>query len=314
MNGLTVITAGLLSTVQAKARLGHMRQGISPAGPMDPDAFAIAQALVGNDHAAAGLEFAQSGGRYRAEEPLRFAVTGGAVDIRIDARPVAAWESHMLMPGETLTVGYLRDAIWGYVAFSGGIDVPEVLGSRATHLRSAIGGFAGRALRDGDQMPLGVTNEAPCLCLGLPVLRFSGPVRVIAGPQDDYFDDDAWALFLGSDFTVSNSRDRMASRLDGPLLHAFRGHDIISDATPLGSIQVPGSGRPYVLTAERQTTGGYPKIATVASADLPRLAQLPSSKPFRFSRISQALAEEALLAARWHLADVLATLVEKPSG
>ncbi|WP_176083183.1 biotin-dependent carboxyltransferase family protein [Martelella sp. HB161492] len=314
MNRLIVIRAGLLSTVQARPRSGHMHQGISPAGPMDPDAFAIASHLVGNDIDVAGLEFAQSGGRYRVEKPLRFAITGGAVDIRIDERRVDAWESHVLLPGEVLTVGHLKDAVWGYIALSGGIEVPEVLGSRATHLRSALGGFQGRALRDGDLLPLGAAEDGPCLRLSLPVLRRPGPVRVVAGPQDDYFDADTWAVFLGRDFAVSNSRDRMASRLDGPLLHAFRGHDIVSDATPLGSIQVPGSGQPYVLTAERQTTGGYPKIATVASVDLPRLAQLPSSKLFRFALMSQQLAEDALLAARQHLEDVIAGLVEKPPG
>jgi 5-oxoprolinase (ATP-hydrolysing) subunit C len=301
MSKLHVVKAGMMVSVQDPGRKGMLHSGISASGPMDPAAFAFAQALVGNEPSLAALEFAHLGGGYQVDRPTRIAVTGGRIDIRIDSRQVAAWESHWLQPGETLSVGAMVGAVWGYIAFSGGIDVPPVLGSRSTHLRSRIGGLDGRTLQSGDDLPLGSAADAPCLRLTLPIHRGRGPIRVVPGPQDDYFDEATWATFVQSDFRVSSKRDRMATMLEGPVMKAFRGHDIVSDGTPLGSIQVPGSGQPIVLTAERQTTGGYPKIATIASVDLPRLAQTPSGASIRFARISQAAAEDLLIAERTRL-------------
>lgn len=308
MTSLHVIKAGMIVSVQDSGRRGRLHEGISASGPMDPPALALAQALVGNDPALAALEFAHLGGTYAVTAATRFAVTGGNVDIHIDDRRVHAWESHVLQPGQRLAIGRMTGSVWGYIAFSGGIDVPVILGSRATHLRTALGGWHGRALKAGDVLPLGISAPMECLRLTLPLLRHRGPLRVIAGPQADYFDDAAWALFLGSDFRVTSKRDRMATLLEGPGLTAFRGHDIISDGTPLGSIQVPGSGQAIVLTAERQTTGGYPKIATVASVDLPRLAQMPQGTSFRFSSISQARAEDLLIGERARLRAAIETL------
>ncbi|MAM13689.1 MAG: allophanate hydrolase [Rhizobiaceae bacterium] len=301
---LDVLRAGLLVTVQAKPRTGYLAAGVSPSGPMDDDAFRIAQALVGNGPDAASLEFAQYGGSYRVSEPTLVAVTGGAVEVMIDGRPAPCWESHLLRPGERLDVGVLRGGMWGYVAFSGGIDVPVLLGSRATHVRNGMGGFEGRALKAGDRLNLFPSPALSPRRMRSIFRRPSGPIRVIAGPQDDYFDARAWSLFLEEPFAVSTRRDRMASLLFGPALKASRGHDIISDGTPPGSIQVPGSGTATVLTAERQTTGGYPKIATIISADLPRLAQMPGGLPFRFALVQRDQAEDSLLAAR-RLADTI---------
>ena len=272
---------------------------------MDEEAFLIAQALVANDSDAAALEFAQIGGCYRVSQACMVAVTGAAAKLSIDGRSLPLWESHALRPGELLEVGPARDGVWGYIAFSGGIDVTPVLGSRATHLRNAMGGFEGRALGDGDVLPLGESEPFRARRLIEIFRRPQGPIRVVAGPQDDCFDAQTWSLLLGEPFSVSRRRDRMASLLDGPYLKARSGHDIISDATPAGSIQVPGSGIATVLTAERQTTGGYPKIAVVISADLTRLAQMPTGKPFHFMRISQSEAEEHLIVGRNRLNHLL---------
>ena len=298
MSRLEVVKAGLMVSVQARPRTGYLAAGVSPSGPMDEAAFRIAQTLVGNGEAAAALEFAQFGGSYRVSAPCMVAVTGGAAQVTINGRAMPLWESHALRPGETLEIGPMRGAVWGYIAFSGGIAVPELLGSRATHVRNAMGGFEGRVLTEGDMLPLGDSALAPPQRLTEIFHYPQGPIRIVAGPQDDRFDSRAWTLLLTEPFSVSSRRDRMASLLDGPLLRAIGGHDIISDATPAGSIQVPGSGIATVLTAERQTTGGYPKIATVISADLPRLAQMPAGKPFHFVRISQDEAEDRLLAER----------------
>lgn len=310
---LKIRRASPMLTVQDRGRRGLLHAGVSGSGPMDPPAFALANALVGNGPGAAGLEFAGFGGTFEVTAPVRIAVTGGEAQLSRDGAALAPWESHELAPGQVLGVGALKDAVWGYLAVSGGIETPPVLGARATHLRTGLGGHEGRALREGDDLPLGETAVGPCLRLRSPLPRGTGPIRVVPGPQDDFFDEAAWAAFAGGSFTVSATRDRMATALEGQEIRAAKGHDIVSDGTPLGSVQVPGSGRPIVLMAERQTTGGYPKIATVASADLPRLAQTPSGGALSFTRVSREEAEEAALAARRALARAIDTLAPKGS-
>jgi 5-oxoprolinase (ATP-hydrolysing) subunit C len=169
-------------------------------------------------------------------------------------------------------------------------------------------------LQIGDRLPIGKTVASANLALGQPWRRSARPIQVICGPQDDYFSDDAQQIFLQTPFIVSASRDRMAQMLDGAPILAEGGHDIVSDGTCPGSIQVPASGRLLVLMAERQTAGGYPKIATVASVDLPRLAQVPSGRSIRFTRVSQDQAEGLLIAERQALHGILANLVSKPAN
>jgi biotin-dependent carboxylase-like uncharacterized protein len=305
---LTILRAGPLMSVQDDGRYGFRARGVSTSGAMDRDAHAIANALVGNDPDAAAIEFALTGGAFTADRNTLIAVTGGNCQVEIAGRPVSTWESHLLKSGETLTVGALRGAVWGYVAMSGGIAIPKMLGSRSTHLRTAIGGLNGKALVAHDTLPLGDSGELTPLTLGTPYLRGHGPIAVIPGPQDDYFDESAWKTFLRQPYRTTTSRDRMAMVLDGPVLQAFKGHDIVSDATVVGSIQVPGSGKPIVLTADGQTTGGYPKIATIASFDLARLAQLPAGQQFLFRAISADLAEEQAIHAEERLSAVVAGL------
>lgn len=306
--------AGPMVTVQDRGRKGLLHVGVSGSGPMDGPSMDLANALVGNGPDCAVLEFAGTGGAFEVTEPVRFAVTGGAVDIRIDGAAAFPWESHHLLPGQRLAVGAMRDAVWGYLAFSGGIDTPPVLGSRATHLRSGLGGLDGRRLAANDRLPLGKASAGPLLAFRQFWQQARGPIRVVPGPQDDYFDRAAWRVFLDEPFIVSPSRDRMAQILDGPRLPALRGHDIVSDGTVVGSIQVPASGQPIVLMAERQSTGGYPKIATVTSVDLPRLAQTPSGRSIRFVAISQEEAEDLLIAGRHTLREAIAGIVEKPAS
>jgi biotin-dependent carboxylase-like uncharacterized protein len=311
MNSLLIRQAGPMLTVQDLGRVGMLHLGVSGSGPMDGASMRIANRLVGNGDGQAVLEFAHVGGHFEVVEPVRFAVTGGAVEITVDGERRHGWESFSLLPGQVLKVGALRDAVWGYLAFSGGIDTPLVLGARSTHLRTGIGGFEGRRLAAGDRLPLGVTKTAPLMALVRPFRRSIGPLRVVKGPQGDHFDSAAWRDFLGAGFTVSASRDRMAQMLDGPAIRAIDGHDIVSDGTVGGSIQVPSSGRPIVLMAERQTTGGYPKIATVASVDLPRLAQAMTGSSLRFKLVSQDEAEELLIAQSQALTEALSGLEEK---
>lgn len=308
MSRLTIEQAGPMLTVQDLGRPGLLDRGVSGAGPMDPAAFRLANLLVGNGEQAAALEFALFGGRFTSDRPIRFAVTGGALDMRIDARPCRPWESHYLRPGEVLTIGALQGAVWGTLAVSGGIETPPVLSSRSTHLRSGLGGLEGRQLAAGDSLPLGEPNAAPLMRLSAALPRDRGAIRVVLGPQQDYFAPSVLARFLSEPFTIGPSRDRMAQVLDGPVLPAAGGHDIVSDGTVAGSIQVPASGKPIVLMAERQTTGGYPKIATLASVDLSRLAQMPTGSRITFRAIDRDAAEDLLIEHRHRLAVCLSGL------
>lgn len=311
MKSILIKQAGPMLTVQDLGRIGMQHLGVSGSGPMDGPSMRIANRLVGNDDGQAVLEFAHVGGHFEVVEPVRFAVTGGAVDIAVDGERRHGWESFSLLPGQVLKIGAMRDAVWGYLALSGGIETPPVLGARSTHLRTGIGGLEGRRLAAGDRLPLGITRPAPMLALTRPFRRALGPVRVVKGPQADHFDASAWREFLGTGFVVSASRDRMAQMLEGPAVRAVAGHDIVSDGTVSGSIQVPASGRPIVLMAERQTTGGYPKIATVASIDLPRIAQAMTGASLRLKVISQDEAETLFIAQSQAMSVALSGLEEK---
>ncbi|MDH7809980.1 MULTISPECIES: biotin-dependent carboxyltransferase family protein [unclassified Rhizobium] len=312
MSFLVIQQIGPMATVQDLGRRGLSHAGVSGSGPMDMPSFRIANALVGNVENSAAIEFGGSGGSFSVLRPARIAVTGGAVDIRLGKRKLSPWESYTLLPDDVLSIGALRDCVWGYLAVSGGVDTVPVLGSRATHVRTGLGGYEGRRLQAGDRLPLGRDNPGVNLALRQLWRRSGGPVRIVLGPQDDYFSAETQRAFLKASFIVSPARDRMAQMLDGHAVHAEGGHDIVSDGTCAGSIQVPASGRPIVLMAERQTTGGYPKIATVATVDLPRLAQVPSGRHVSFAAISREKAEELLIAERTALRERLANLVEKP--
>jgi allophanate hydrolase len=311
MTDILIKQAGPMLTVQDLGRTGMLHRGVSGSGPMDGPSMRIANHLVGNDDGQAVLEFAHVGGHFEVARPVRFAVTGGTAEITVDGERRHGWESFSLLPGQVLKIGVMRDAVWGYLALSGGIETPPVLGARSTHLRTGIGGLEGRRLAAGDRLPLGLTRPAPMMALTRPFRRPIGPVRVIRGPQGDHFDASAWRDFLGMEFVVSASRDRMAQMLEGPAVRAVAGHDIVSDGTVSGSIQVPASGRPIVLMAERQTTGGYPKIATVASIDLPRLAQAMTGASLRFKVISQDEAETLSIAQSQALTAALSGLEKK---
>lgn len=312
---LEVLGAGPMLSVQDHGRHGRKRFGVPAAGAMDRPAMDLANALCGNPPGTAALEFAAVGGSFRTHRSLRLAVTGGDCDIRIGQRRLPAGQSHSVEPGEVVKIGALKDATWGYIAVSGGIAVPEVLGARATHLRFGLGGVEGRGLKPGDLLPLGEADRgSPCLRTREPMPRPgpvapTRPIRVVPGPQDDHFDPRVLALLESACFTITPRRDRMAMVLDGPALPAERGHDIVSDGIVPGAIQVPASGQPIVLMADSQTTGGYPKIATVITADLPRLAQFPTGAAVRFRLVDRDAAEDILLAERARLNSILESLV-----
>ena len=313
---LRVLDPGLLATVQDAGRYGWQRFGVVVAGAMDLLALRIANRLAGNPADAAAIEFTFTGGRYEVEgAPRRVAVAGAGFVVTVDGRPVPPWRSFLLRPGEILAIGKADDGLRGYLAVSGGIDVSPVLGSRSTHVRSGIGGWQGRALRTGDLLPLG--QAADGVDLELPaVARWPRPsrLRVVLGPQDGHFGADARAALVEGRFRVTAEADRMGYRLSGPTLRHSGGDNIVSDGIALGSIQVPASGQPIVLLADRQPTGGYPKIATIVTPDIGVIAQAGPGAELAFEIVDLDAARAVRRAWDAHMQDLAALLRPAETG
>ncbi|MEO8257095.1 MAG: biotin-dependent carboxyltransferase family protein [Acidobacteriota bacterium] len=305
MAELLVIKPGLLTTVQDRGRWGFQSRGVSVAGPMDAYSHRLVNALVGNGDDAATLEVTAVGPLLEFDDERLIAVSGAEFDADLDGRRVAPDQPCAAGPGSRLAFGSRRRGTRAYVAVAGGIAVAPVFGSRATHVGSRLGGFDGRPLRTGDRLPLGLKWERTpfqgsgprtLLRQARPVPHGHAVVRVLVGPQADYFTGEALAALQASPYSIGQSSDRMGFRLEGTRLGHLRGADIISDATPMGAIQVPASGLPILLMADRQTTGGYPKIATVITADLGLAGQLGPGDTLSFAVCSPGEALAALIA------------------
>ena len=298
---LEITEPGILTTVQDRGRFGYQRFGVPVSGAMDEFALRAANLLVGNDQSAAGLEITVVGPGIRFQADTWIAITGAELSPTIDGAPVARWETVEARAGTLLAFGELRDGMRTYVAVAGGIDVPLVMESRSTYVKAAFGGLEGRPLRKGDllfTLPLG--SELGSVHRRLPD-GFEPPtygerheLRIILGPQDGEFTPEALDTLLGSEYVVSLESDRMGYRLEGPALAHRSGPDIVSDGIPPGAIQVPGDGLPTVLLADRGTTGGYTKIATVIGVDLGTLAQTVPGETVTFREATIEEAHEAL--------------------
>ncbi|MCC5976612.1 MAG: biotin-dependent carboxyltransferase family protein [Salinarimonas sp.] len=297
MAEIEVVDCGPATTIQDAGRYGLQRYGVGPAGAMDRDALTLANLLVGNDPDEAAIEFAGLGGRFRVKEGVvRIALAGADAPLSVDGEPVAAQTSVTLRAGDAFSIGPARNGMYAMLGIAGGLDVAPMLGSRSLHRRAAIGGLDGKALQAGDILPLRkAAPDGDDLTLPDTFEPARGPIRVLRGPQDDHFSEAGLATFFDSSYTLSRQADRMGYRLNGPVIAHSDGFNIISDGIVTGAIQVPGSGEPIVLMADRQTTGGYPKIATIISADLPRFAQLRPGDSVRFQGVTR---EEAVTAAR----------------
>jgi biotin-dependent carboxylase-like uncharacterized protein len=252
---------------------------------MDRLALAAANTLLGNQPFAACIEIGPFTAAFTAHDgAVRVALASAARSADIGGRPVAMGTSMTIGDGETLTLGFAKGGAFSYLAIEGGIDGEETFGSVAVNQRAGLGSPYPRPLQAGDELPAKTASGAAERRIELPLV--SGPIRVVLGPQDDEFADEAKALFLDSEWKISATSDRMGYRLEGPVIKHLHGHNIVSDGTVNGSIQVPGNGAPIVLMPDRNTTGGYPKIATVISADFGRLAQTPAGTAFRFKAVS----------------------------
>jgi len=312
-----VVRAGLLTTVQDRGRIGCQKFGVTVSGAMDEVALRVGNILVGNEQNAAGLEVSFLGPRIRLRVDVTLALTGAEVDVDLDGQPAPWYEAFQVRAGQVLDIRHCTRGMRAYLTVAGGIDVPVRLGSRSTSLAAGFGGFEGRSLRDGDVLSVGPTigRAARGFARGVPRSwrpAFGSPqiVRVVFGPQDDAFTEMGRRTLVESTYEVSPSSDRMGCRLEGPAIQHVGQADIISDWIPLGGIQVPANGKPIVLLADRQTTGGYTKIATVIGPDIPRVAQLRPGETLRFQAISAGEAQAAARALERDLNQVDADLTD----
>ena len=303
MNYIKVIKSGLNVTIQDKGRPGTQHLGVPVSGVLDPTAMRLSNALAGNPDDISVLEIALVGPTLEVDaESVRVALAGTRGQIELLGDEITRFPAHRsvrFVRGQRFRVSALTDSANAVLAVEGGFAVDSLYGSKSTYKRAGIGGYAGRALIDGDRLPLGLNAVEGREELQLSIddyLDEKGPMRVILGPQKDYFTDTALRLFLENPFTITREADRMGLRLEGPLLEHARGYNIVSDGIVTGAVQVPGNGLPIILLADHQTTGGYPKIATVISADIPRLGRARPGDVIHFREVS---IEEAQAARRF---------------
>jgi antagonist of KipI len=296
MAEMIVVKPGMLTTVQDLGRQGYQSLGVPVAGPMDWYSHRLANQRVGNHRMAAALEVTLIGPELVAEGDIRVALAGADFELTVDGTGIDAREPFVVRSGSRLRFGERRTGTRASLAARGGFDVPATLGSRATHLVSAMGPF-GRALRAGDRLPVSNPSEESAARQGraLPLPDRGARIRVVPAVHRDRFTDDAWRTLTSARFIVTPQSNRMGYRLDGPPLAHSRGADMLSEAMPIGALQVPSSGQPILLMADRQTTGGYPTIANVITADLPIAGQLAPGDWIEFEPCSL---DDALAALR----------------
>lgn len=295
--GIRVLKAGMLTTVQDLGRTGYQSQGFSVAGVMDVRSFKIANLLLDNPENEAVLEFTLIGPTLQFTSETIIAITGGDFTPTLNGEPVPMYEAVYVNRGDILKFGSARTGSRGYIAFSSYLDVPVVMGSRCTNLKSGIGGFKGRKLKDEDYINFRIKRRYLPYFLSrkLKPEDFSAEqetLRVVLGPQDERFTKAGIETFLSEEYTVTSDFDRMGCRLEGAFIATKEMGDMISDGIAYGSIQVPSHGKPIILLSDRQTTGGYPKIATVASVDIPKLVQRKTDHKLRFQAISVQEAQQ----------------------
>lgn len=291
MKAFRVLRPGVFSTIQDLGRPGYQKYGVSVSGAMDKFALRVANLLVGNREGEACLEMTLLGPQLELLADLRVAITGGSFDPRVNREPVPMWQPLSLKKGDVLSFSPRppESGFRAYLAVAGAIEIAPVMGSRSTHILSKLGGL-GRELARGDLLHMGPNpQKAPSRGLEpdqIPIYPHSWVIRVLPGPQDDHFTPAGLETFFSGEYQITSEANRMGYRLEGPKIeHSHGGPDIVSDATPPGSIQVPGDGTPIVLMADGQTTGGYAKIAVAASPELDRLAQASVGDRLSFERI-----------------------------
>ncbi len=292
MKAIEIKDGGVLTTVQDLGRYGYQRYGVPVSGALDRSALRAANIMVGNRETDAGLETTLAGLRLRFLEDTVIAITGADIAPQLDGQTAPAWRPFAVPGGAILSFEGIIEGMRAYVAVAGGIDVPQVLGSRSTYTRARLGGLEGRGLVSGDILhtpgdsPVERVEGRRLPSEQVPAYGHSHTLRVVMGPQDDAFTQEGIRTFLSSTYEVSPQSDRIGYRLRGPAIQHADGADIVSDGIPLGAVQVTGDGQPVVLLADRGTTGGYAKIASVITTDVPRLAQAAPGDTVNFQQVS----------------------------
>lgn len=314
--GIRILKGGMLTTVQDLGRNGYQSQGFSVAGVMDVRSFKIANLLLDNPENEAVLEFTLIGPTLEFTSATIIAITGGDFQPTINGEPAPMYTAIYMNKGDILKFGSARTGSRGYIAFSSYLDIPVVMGSRCTNLKSHIGGFKGRKLQANDYIGFRIKRRYLPFFLSrkLEPENFdqdNTTLRVVLGPQDSKFSKQGIETFLTTEYTVTSEFDRMGCRLDGAFIAPKETSDIISDGIAFGSIQVPAHGKPIILLADRQTTGGYAKIATVASVDIPKLVQRKTDHKVRFEAITVQEAQQLYLKEQKQL-DKMRKIIHKP--
>jgi antagonist of KipI len=313
---VTVRSAGFLTSIQDLGRTGFRQSGVSVGGALDSHALRVANALIGNDDNAAGIEVTLGTLRLHFDDERAVAWCGGPFAVWINDENLPPGHAGLLGKSEELTMVAPNEGGRAWLAISGGIDVPLVLGSRSTDLRGNFGGHEGRALRDGDVLPLGKGAEgiAAASFKGRRIAEWSAPapwavtahrdrlLRIVSGTHWNLFRSEAQSSLVTNSFAVTPDSDRMGARLDGPDLERIDATDLLSEAVAPGILQVPPNGKPILLLGDCQTIGGYPKIAHVITVDLPMAAQLWSGDAVRFREVSLAEAQDLLRDREEHFA------------
>ncbi|MFD2706949.1 5-oxoprolinase subunit C family protein [Salibacterium lacus] len=299
--------SGLFTTIQDAGRKGWQKKGIPPAGVMDEYAFQTANILTGNDGAEAVLEVTMLGPVLLFTKPSVVAVTGADLQPSLNNKPVDNWRSFRVRDGDELSFAGMKKGARAYIAVQGGFDGDEMLGSRSTYVKAGLGGMNGRALEKGDRLSTArsVSMLKRCSRLSVSLIpEYGGEtvLRVLEGPESSAFTEESLHAFYQSDFTVSNDSDRMGCRMEeAPLVHR-ESADILSDAVDTGTIQAAADGKPMILMADRQTTGGYTRPASVIQVDLSKAAQLLPGETVRFEKVTLEHAHDLLKEQRRRLA------------
>lgn len=299
---INVLHGGLLTTIQDLGRVGFQKYGVVTSGAMDFYALRIANLLVGNEEGEAGIEVTLVGPVLKIEEDVLIAITGGDLSPTINGEPVPLWKPIVVKRGSIIKFGPCKTGCRSYIAVGGGFDLPEVMGSRSTYLRAQIGGLWGRALEKRDSLALRAPSK-----FSLKIQRYveengeqlwsakidfkTNQIQVIIGSHYRLFTDETRQDFFQKMFTITPQSDRMGYRLSGPCLKLSHSFEMVSEAVSLGTIQVPADGNPIILLADRQTTGGYPRIGHVIKTDVPLLAQMKPGEQIQFQEVTHMEAE-----------------------
>lgn len=296
---ITVLKPGFFSTIQDEGRWGHQAFGMPVAGAMDRYAYRIANLLVGNKPEAAVIEMSMLGAALKFDDAQTVAICGADMQAELNGERVANWTAFKVAKGSELRLDYAPRGFRSYLAIRGGIDVPSVLGSRSTYTPAKIGGLEGRALQQGDVLDVAGdadpdAGERNIQAQDIPVYGTKLGLRVLLGPQDDMFPPESIEAFFNGEYVITDEADRVGYRLEGPKIAHRERAVIISDALPMGAIQIPAHGMPIIMMADRQTTGGYAKIGAVIGPDLAKLAQAKPGDRVRMQKISEQEAVNAL--------------------